>query len=1470
MLLTATWCIAHFLSRLNKLRNCNQVAFVSVGNPVQETSKFWTTTCMAESNADQAVMDLPRYLVKIELVPGTFLITDVRKLSLASLTHPHTLEIAHASKLDDIRRLTSSEQVVLVSSGILECPLERDGTLALSTLQSQLPCARGLWYNVDDGESRRAIRFNGTTATFSPPRDGWKDKVHYVSFYESNVACNCSGSWTSLEGISEPRRSFNLASFVRTSHTREGPEKDSFRDSGHSRSQTEGYESFHEVSEADTMLADYVDLTPDVMLKRIQSLEVLLSAKDNQLQTEVCKISAINNELDKQIKEKNACIQSLTKRCDDLDHELSLLKESTETEKACGQRGELPSQDGKSRESRGLIAHQQTGRMSSSEYGEMNLIDNLVHWFARNQKMITAMQQRWEQHGLPLDEFDYGDMHDNEEEMLRFVQGIRNLQSSCSVLNASLESKDRELSELRLAHLTALEEKVKSQRALEDHLNYSANLCSIVKSDKIKVAFDSRPGVVYEIKHTPKTGQSRELKINYENAEARIFTVNSFPLPTNFSMRSCKKSVADSRADDSWDDFNALKKLYEDTRLLSAQLDAKLSEKNEELCMAASRLETAEKEQANLINEINEAKNRHRELEEQLCASKADLERYCNHLAKAEETVRSLEKCCMEADNRCEELKTELDQKTTEVFSLQNNVRDLQQQLGSARKTGEDAEQRNDEPEAMMHTIKCTMAHDDSMQTTIAQNCERLMSYADMERRCENLKTLLQEKDVEVTKLQHSLRQLQQEVYSDDLEDESAQQRFSELEAELECAKSEINRLAADREASKECDEAVKRCIEMEQRHKELEAALERKEIEIGTLQAKMEDIEEKIRCANKRGDDAQWRCGELEADLGRARDELGNLRSRLTEVEENNRRLDKLYNDTKWRNGELEAMLGNKDGEIYHLKNALENLQNEKNCLLSEMDKLGVRLKIRFVLTFYYTRCKELEDRLGVSENAEELAAKIASLTSENERMKIQLDKHYKAARFAYLMSPWYRFLVMVKRRICMLSSNVSKRAIINTFSDLKKFLTSPDHTLNQVSREEAYDELSSELYKLHQKKYSLEKEMSEVQTELFSYQQNHLKLMEERKGLEDELTRTRENAGRLEWFNGELEAQKRSLEQQLAEKNNEIQYLKGEIQNYNSNGQMYHGNCSPAELVSKINYLETELHNTHDSLRDANDKAKWYRGEVDYFRQELSNCHGRIQWLESELSRVHGLLNKQKDSGVDDQWDKLQAEKNCLLGEVNTLRDQLREEGDKRRWYQGEKEYFCNMSQDLAAQLQALRISCETRGKPPDDRSIREQLEKQLHEMTDKAKWYEGEKEHFKSELTNCAQRCRELQSICDQIAHLPDDTFWVQKQPYVDRNRWILCQWGEIKKNPTRRILFETKLPDAHQIYLCLSCFNWECALLMHRRNDGTWYLWVDVPAGRHEFRFMQDGQWHSSRDYNCCWNDYGSDNNWVVID
>uniref|UniRef100_A0A5S6Q4T3 TDP43_N domain-containing protein n=1 Tax=Trichuris muris TaxID=70415 RepID=A0A5S6Q4T3_TRIMR len=99
MLLTATCLIGHFLSRLNKLQSRSHVEFRSTADPddrrPQETSKFSTSIFMAEANVEQFDKDL------------------------------------------------SSEQVVLVSSGVLECPLERDGTLALSTLQSQLPAPVG-------------------------------------------------------------------------------------------------------------------------------------------------------------------------------------------------------------------------------------------------------------------------------------------------------------------------------------------------------------------------------------------------------------------------------------------------------------------------------------------------------------------------------------------------------------------------------------------------------------------------------------------------------------------------------------------------------------------------------------------------------------------------------------------------------------------------------------------------------------------------------------------------------------------------------------------------------------------------------------------------------------------------------------------------------------------------------------------------------------------------------------------------------------------------------------------------------------------------------------------------------------------------------------------------------------------------------------------------------------------------------
>ncbi|KFD63772.1 hypothetical protein M514_02806 [Trichuris suis] len=111
---------------------------------------------------------------------------------------------------------------------------------------------------------------------------------------------------------------------------------------------------------------------------------------------------------------------------------------------------------------------------------------------------------------------------------------------------------------------------------------------------------------------------------------------------------------------------------------------------------------------------------------------------------------------------------------------------------------------------------------------------------------------------------------------------------------------------------------------------------------------------------------------------------------------------------------------------------------------------------------------------------------------------------------------------------------------------------------------------------------------------------------------------------------------------------------------------------------------------------------------------------------------------------------------------------------------------------------------------------------------------------------------------------------NAFWVRKEPFVDRFKWILCQWTRLSFTETRRYLFRYNMRSAHKVYICGSFFNWELALLMNRRCDGSWEAWIDLPVGRHEFRFIaEQGNWETSPDYASCPNDFGTTNNFIII-
>jgi hypothetical protein len=66
---------------------------------------------------------------------------------------------------------------------------------------------------------------------------------------------------------------------------------------------------------------------------------------------------------------------------------------------------------------------------------------------------------------------------------------------------------------------------------------------------------------------------------------------------------------------------------------------------------------------------------------------------------------------------------------------------------------------------------------------------------------------------------------------------------------------------------------------------------------------------------------------------------------------------------------------------------------------------------------------------------------------------------------------------------------------------------------------------------------------------------------------------------------------------------------------------------------------------------------------------------------------------------------------------------------------------------------------------------------------------------------------------------------------------------------------------------------SFFNWECALLCDHvdgPDSSRRGVWVDIPVGRHEFRYYADGQWLTTGHFPTVPNEFGSLNNWRIVE
>lgn len=81
--------------------------------------------------------------------------------------------------------------------------------------------------------------------------------------------------------------------------------------------------------------------------------------------------------------------------------------------------------------------------------------------------------------------------------------------------------------------------------------------------------------------------------------------------------------------------------------------------------------------------------------------------------------------------------------------------------------------------------------------------------------------------------------------------------------------------------------------------------------------------------------------------------------------------------------------------------------------------------------------------------------------------------------------------------------------------------------------------------------------------------------------------------------------------------------------------------------------------------------------------------------------------------------------------------------------------------------------------------------------------------------------------------------------------------MAVWDSKKKGPVRELRvagrmreveFTLNAPDARSVYVAGSFNDWDTkALPLKKYRDGTWRAKIDLPIGRHEYKYFIDGAW-----------------------
>ncbi|KAK6759369.1 hypothetical protein RB195_021139 [Necator americanus] len=347
----------------------------------------------------------------------------------------------------------------------------------------------------------------------------------------------------------------------------------------------------------------------------------------------------------------------------------------------------------------------------------------------------------------------------------------------------------------------------------------------------------------------------------------------------------------------------------------------------------------------------------------------------------------------------------------------------------------------------------------------------------------------------------------------------------------------------------------------------------------------------------------------------------------------------------------------------------------------------------------------------------------------------------------------------------------------------------------------------------------------------------------------------------------------------------------------------------------IQELGEKEEEINNLHNVIADlrANlatakkekEESEWHLGE---HKEWLSNSKEKVAYLENQLS----LLSSDPER-LAPPPPRTETADESAKAQIRSLETKLQLANQSFRNSEAERQKCEQISRDTMkrivqlenenGRLQGINEELTTKLQDSASAQVLEEKDARIRDLADErsrlqwrigelsqwwsdAKWKIGELEagvaHQRHLLDTANTKIQSLNEQTPQTSSTYMLPSYSVSQAYP--GQWHLANncfapptisaptpfyTTQLTPYETKRVKLEIDIGSSQDVFVMGSFLNWQCALKCDPIGEGKKGITVDLPRGRHEFRFLIDGKWVTSSLYTKVPNGFGGDNNllWV---